>query len=65
MLSGKVMIIRLIAGSIKKRCYLNWVIFQNHVPIVKIKVELDLSNYATKSDLQQALIHQNLLKRLI
>ena len=32
-----------------------------------IKVELDLLNYATKSDLkkQQVLIHQNLLKRLV
>ena len=31
------------------------------------KVQLDLSNYATKTDLkmQQVLIHQNLLKRLI
>ena len=33
----------------------------------RVKVELDLSNYATKADLkmQQVLIHQNLLKRLI
>ena len=33
----------------------------------KMKVELDLSNYATKADLkmQQVLIPQNLLKRLI
>ena len=33
----------------------------------KIKVELDLPNYATKSDSkkQQAFINQNLLKRLI
>ena len=33
----------------------------------RVKVELDLSNYATKTDLkmQQVLIHQNLLKRLI
>ena len=33
----------------------------------KKKVGLDLSNYATKNDLkrQQALIHQNLLHRLI
>ena len=29
------------------------------------KVELDLSNYATKADLKQVLIYQNLLKRLI
>ena len=33
----------------------------------RVKVELDLSNYGTKVDLkmQQVLIHQNLLKRLI
>ena len=33
----------------------------------RVKDELDLSNYATKADLkmQQVLIHQNLLKRLI
>ena len=32
-----------------------------------VKFELDLSNYATKTDLkmQQMLIHQHLLKRLI
>ena len=34
---------------------------------VNVKVELDLSNYATKTDLkmQQVLIIQNLLKMLI
>ena len=33
----------------------------------RVKVDLDLSNYAAKADLkkQQALTHQNLLKRLI
>ena len=33
----------------------------------RVKVELDLSNYATKADLkiQQVLIHENLLKGLI
>ena len=36
----------------------------------KVKVELDLSNYSTKSDsktsdLQTLMIHQNLLKTLI
>ena len=32
-----------------------------------VKVELDLSNYATKADSknEQVLIHRNLLKRLI
>ena len=34
---------------------------------VRVKVELDLSNYATKADLkmQPELIHHHLLKRLI
>ena len=33
----------------------------------RVKIDLDLSNYATKLDLimQQALIHQNFLKRLV
>ena len=33
----------------------------------RVKVELDLSNYATKADLKnkQVLIHQTLLKKLI
>ena len=33
----------------------------------RVKIELDLSYYATKSDLkmQQVLIHQNFLERLI
>ena len=33
----------------------------------RVKVELDLSNFATKADLkkQQVLIHQNLLNKLI
>ena len=33
----------------------------------RVKVELDLSYYATKADLkmQKVLIHQNLLKRLV
>ena len=33
----------------------------------RVKVELDLSNYATKNDLkkQQVLLHRNLLKRMI
>ena len=33
----------------------------------RVKVELDLSNYATKADLkmQQVLMHQNLLKKWV
>ena len=31
----------------------------------RVKVELDLSNYATKSDLKKELILQNLLKKMI
>ena len=35
--------------------YIKWVIFQSHIPVVKeIKVDSDLSNYATKSDLKNA-----------
>ena len=43
-------------------------IFQSCILVIKkIKVELDLSNSATNSDLkaQQVLIHQNLLKKMI
>ena len=35
--------------------YIKWVIFQSHIPVVEeIKVDSDLSNYATKSDLKNA-----------
>ena len=68
MLNGKATIILLIVRLIKKILYK-----MSHFPEPhtqsrnKIKVELDLSNYATKSDLkmQQVLVHRNLLKRLI
>ena len=47
------MIIRLIYCL--RYCYINLVILHNDVAIVKkIKVELDLSNYAVKSDLKKA-----------
>ena len=47
------MIIRLI--HCLRYCYINLVIFHNDVAIVKkINVELDLSNYAAKSDLKKA-----------
>ena len=41
--------------------------FPEPKPLGKVKVELDFSNYATKTDLkmQQELIHHLLLKRLI
>ena len=43
--------------------------FSKPKPLVgNVKIELDLSNYATKTDLkknQPVLIYQNLLKRLI
>ena len=32
---------------------------------LKVEIELDLSNYATKSDLKTSLIHRNLVKMLI
>ena len=35
-------------------CYIKWVIFQNHILIVITKkVEFDLSNYPTNSDLKK------------
>ena len=63
------MIILLIIGSIEKILIYN----MSNIPEAytrskdKTKVELDLSNNASKSDIQmqQVLIHQNLLKRLI
>ena len=63
MSNGNAMIIYLIVGLIKKIYKMSY--FPSNS---KIKVQLDLSNDAIKSDLkktQQALIHQNLLKRLI
>ena len=57
-----------ISGSIKKvlfkmNCFLQPYNYSKN----KLKVELDLANYATKSNLktQQVLIHPNLLNRLI
>ena len=63
MSNGNAMIIYLIVGLIKKIYKMSY--FPSNS---KIKVQLDLSNDAIKSDLkktQQVLIHQNLLKRLI
>ena len=64
MLNGKDTIILLIAGYMKK--------MTEYFPkpkslVANVKVELNLSNYATKADLEikQVLIHQILLKRLI
>ena len=63
MSNGNAMIIYLIVGLIKKIYKMSY--FPSNS---KIKVQLDLSNGAIKSDLkktQQVLIHQNLLKRLV
>ena len=63
MSNGNPMIIYLIVGLIKKIYKMSY--FPSNS---KVKVQLDLSNDAIKSDLkktQQVLIHQNLLKRLI
>ena len=40
-----------------KKYHIKWVIIQNQIVIIetKIKVELDLSNYATKSDVENGL----------
>ena len=49
MWNGKVMIIRLIIGLIERK----WEHFRKTKSlVVNIKVELDLSNYATKADLE-------------
>ena len=49
MLSGEVLVINLI----NKKCrYIEWLNFQGH--IVMIKIELDFSNYARKSDIKSA-----------
>ena len=63
MSNGNAMIIYLIVGLIKKIYKMSY--FPSNS---KVKVQLDLSNDAIKSDLkktQQVLIHQNLLKRLV
>ena len=39
----------------KKRCFIKWFIFQNHIVKAKkknIKLHLDFTNYPTKSDLK-------------
>ena len=39
----------------RRYCYIKWVIFHNHIDIVKkIIVELDFSNYVIKCDLNEA-----------
>ena len=55
MLNGKAIIICLIVGLVKKHCINQWILKSLGE---KVKVELDLSNYATKVDLemQQMLI---------
>ena len=55
MLNGKVMIVHLIVGSINKKI----VKISEYFPETKssgkkVKVELDLSNYATKTNLKNA-----------
>ena len=68
MSSRKIIMISLIVELIKKTSLHKLVIFRNHFYVVKkLKVELNLPNYATKSDLESAtdVIHPNLLKGLI
>ena len=55
MFNGTVMIINLIVGLIKKVFLYKNELFSIFAPSKnKIEVELDLSNYATKSDLKSA-----------
>ena len=68
MLSGKFMIICLIAGYIKEISLYKLSCFRESDSCNRnrIKVELDLSNYAKKYEVkdQHVLKYQNLLKRL-
>ena len=62
------MIILLTVGLIKGICYIKMSYFPElHTNRNKIELELDLSNYATKSDLktQKTLIYFNLPKKMI
>ena len=55
MLNGKVMIVHLIVGSINKKIVKISEYFPETKPSgKKVKVELDLSNYATKTNLKNA-----------
>ena len=57
MLHGKLMIIHLIVGLIKKTFYIKMSYFPPYGHSKnKIEVELDLSNYATKLDLRKLLL---------
>ena len=68
MLNEKAAIVLLIVGLIKKDIMQMSEYFLTPISFGRrVKIELDLSNYATKAGLKmkQMLIHQNLLKRLI
>ena len=69
MSNGKVMMIYLSVGLIKKILLYKMSYFPEPYTCSKIEVEVEfnLSNYATKSDVKtpQSLIHQSLLKNLI
>ena len=67
MLNGKVMIIRLIVGSTKKTVQMSEYFPEPKLLGANVKVELHLSNYATKIDLKmrKGLIHLLSLKKLI
>ena len=67
MLNGKVTIIRLIVGSTKKTVQMSEYFPEPKLLGANVKVELHLSNYATKIDLKmrKGLIHLLSLKKLI
>ena len=52
MLNRKAAIVFSIVGLIKKTNINEWIIFKTKILWRKVKVELDLSNYATKTDLK-------------
>ena len=61
MMSGKVVIICLMVGLIKKISLYKWVIIQNQIVVVKKKkVELYSSNYETKSDVNKGTVFNKL-----
>ena len=69
MSNRKVMMILLTVGLVKKISLYKMCYFPDRYirDKSKIKVELDLSNYSTKSDskVHQVMIHRNLLRSLI
>ena len=54
MLNGKATIVLLTIGLVKKTSINEWIFSKSKPLRRKVKVELDLSNYATKADLKNS-----------